>query len=215
MMKSVVLEFKGVSYGVKDEKADLTEVSFTLQRGQRISLYCVRPEQSETIWRLLQTNLRPHKGNIDTPVRDQCYSNRLLETGLNPKKTILENLASPRFEMRPWVAGKPRTWGQLADMLEISNSTLRRPIESIEASGRQRISWLFLWCLDVELLILESVLEGLDQSLKKIVFDWWEDSKGTILYLGEPAEGIAFHYQFAINANGHLMDQNIKHGRFW
>ena len=214
-MKSVVLEFKGVSYGVKDEKADLTEVSFSLQRGQRISLHCVRPEQSETIWRLLQTNLRPHKGNIDTPVRDQCYSNRLLETGLNPKKTILENLASPRFEMRPWVAGKPRTWGQLADMLEISNSTLRRPIESIEASGRQRISWLFLWCLDVELLILESVLEGLDQSLKKIVFDWWEDSKGTILYLGEPAEGIAFHDQFAINADGHLMDQNITHDRFW
>ena len=214
-MKSVVLEFKGVSYGVKDEKADLTEVSFSLQRGQRISLHCVRPEQSETIWRLLQTNLRPHKGNIYTPVRDQCYSNRLLETGLNPKKTILENLASPRFEMRPWVAGKPRTWGQLADMLEISNSTLRRPMESIEASGRQRISWLFLWCLDVELLVLESVLKGLDQSLKKIVFDWWEDSKGTILYLGEPAEGIAFHYQFAINADGHLMDQNIKHDRFW
>ena len=214
-MKSVVLEFKGVSYGLKDEKADLTEVSFSLQRGQRISLHCVRPEQSETIWRLLQTNLRPHKGNIDTPVRDQCYSNRLLETGLNPKKTILENLASPRFEMRPWVAGKPRTWGQLADILEISNSTLRRPIESIEASGRQRISWLFLWCLDVELLILESVLEGLDQSFKKIVFDWWEDSKGTILYLGEPAEGIAFHYQFAINADGHLMNQNIKHDRFW
>ena len=214
-MKSVVLEFKGVSYGLKDEKADLTEVSFSLQRGQRISLNCVRPEQSETIWRLLQTNLRPHKGNIDTPVRDQCYSNRLLETGLNPKKTILENLASPRFEIRPWVAGKPRTWEQLADMLGISNSTLRRPIESIEASGRQRISWLFLWCLDVELLILESVLEGLDQFLKKIVFDWWEDSKGTILYLGEPAEGIAFHYQFAINADGHLMDQNIKHDRFW
>jgi ATP-binding cassette subfamily F protein uup len=214
MMKSVVLEFKGVSYGVKDEKADLTEVSFSLQRGQRISLHCVRPEQSETIWRLLQTNLRPHKGNIDTPVRDQCYSNRLLETGLNPKKTILENLASPRFEMRPWVAGKPRTWGQLADILEISNSTLRRPIESIEASGRQRISWLFLWCLDVELLILESVLEGLDQSLKKIVFDWWKDSKGTILYLGEPAEGIAFHYQFAINADGHLLNQNIKHDHF-
>ena len=214
-MKSVVLEFKGVSYGLKDEKADLTEVSFSLQRGQRTSLQCVRPEQSETIWRLLQTNLRPHKGNIETPVRDQCYSNRLLETGLNPKKTILENLASPRFEIRPWVAGKPRTWEQLADMLGISNSTLRRPIESIEASGRQRISWLFLWCLDVELLILESVLEGLDQSLKKIVFDWWEDSKGTILYLGEPAEGIAFHYQFAINADGHLMDQNIKHDRFW
>ena len=214
-MKLVVLEFKGVSYGLKDEKADLTEVSFSLQRGQRISLHCVRPEQSETIWRLLQTNLRPHKGNIDTPVRDQCYSNRLLETGLNPKKTILENLASPRFEIRPWVAGKPRTWEQLADMLEISNSTLRRPIESIEASGRQRISWLFLWCLDVELLILESVLEDLDQSLKKKVFDWWEDSKGTILYLGEPAEGIAFHYQFAINADGHLMNQNIKHDRFW
>ena len=214
-MKSVVLEFKEVSYGVKYEKADLTEVSFSLRRGQRISLHCARPEQSETIWRLLQTNLRPHKGNIDTPVRDQCYSNRLLETGLNPKKTILENLASPRFEIRPWVVGKPRTWEQLVDMLEISNSTLRRPIESIETSGRQRIGWLFLWCLDVELLILESVLEGLDQSLKKTVFDWWEDSKGTILYLGEPAEGIAFHYQFAINADGHLMDQNIKHGRFW
>ena len=214
-MKSVVLEFKGVSYGVKDEKADLTEVSFSLRRGQRISLHCVRPEQSETIWRLLHTNLRPHKGNIDTPVRDQCYSNRLLETGLNPKKTILENLASPRFEIRPWVVGKPRTWALLADMLEISNTTLRRPIESIEASSRQRISWLFLWCVDVELLILESVLEGLDQSLKKILFDWWEDSKGTILYLGEPAEGIAFHYQFAINADGHLMDQNIKHDRFW
>ena len=214
-MKSVVLKFKGVSYGVKDEEADLSEVSFSLRRGQRISLQCVRPEQSETIWRLLQTNLRPHKGNIDTPVLDQCYSNRLIETGLNPKKTILENLASPRFEMRPWVAGKPRTWEQLADMLEISNSTLRRPIEAIEASGRQRISWLFLWCLDVELLILESVLEGLNQPFKKIVFDWWEDSNGTILYLGEPAEGIAFNYQFAINADGHLMDQNIKHDRFW
>jgi ATP-binding cassette subfamily F protein uup len=213
-MKSVVLEFKEVSYREKDEESDLTEVSFSLRRGQRASLQCSRPEQSETIWRLLQTNLRPHKGNIDAPLRDQCYSDRLLESGLNPKKTILENLASPRFEMRPWVAGKPRTWGQLADILEISNSTLRRPIESIEASGRQRISWLFLWCLDVELLILESVLEGLDQSLKKIVFDWWKDSKGTILYLGEPAEGIAFHYQFAINADGHLMNQNIKHDHF-
>ena len=214
-MKSAVLEFKGVSYGVKDEEADLSEVSFSLLRGQRISLHCFRPEQSETIWRLLQTNLRPHKGNIDAPVRDQCYSNRRLETGLNLQKSVLENLASPRFVMRPWVAGRPRTWQQLADILEVPNSTLRRPLDSVAPSGLQRIIWMFLWCLDVELLILESVLGGLDQSLKKIVFDWWEDSKGTILYLGEPAEGIAFLYQFAINADGHLMDQNIKHDRFW
>ncbi|MBT7205187.1 MAG: hypothetical protein HN867_17135, partial [Deltaproteobacteria bacterium] len=183
-MKSVTLEFKEVSYREKDEESDLTEVSFSLRRGQRTSLQCVRPEQSETIWRLLQTNLRPHKGDIDAPVRDQCYSNRLLETALDPQKTVLENLASPRFEMRPWVAGKPRTWQQLADMLEVSNSTLRRPLASLQACIRQRVSWLFLWCLDVELLILESVLEDLDQSLKKLVFDWWEDSKGTILYLG-------------------------------
>ena len=214
-MKSVVLEFKEVSYREQDEESDLTEVSFSLPRGQRASLECSRPEQSETIWRLLQTNLRPHKGNIDAPVRDQCYSNGLLEAGLDPQKTVLENLASPRFEMRPWVAGKPRTWQQLADMLGVSNSTLRRPLDSVEISGRQRIIWLFLWCLDVELLILESVLEDLDQALKKLVFDWWEDSKGTILYLGKPAEDFSFQYHFAINADGHLIDRNIKHDHFW
>ena len=214
-MKSVVLEFKEVSYREKDEESDLTEVSFSLPRGQRASLECSRPEQSETIWRLLQTNLRPHKGNIDAPVRDQCYSDRLLEAGLDPQKTVLENLASPRFEMRPWVAGKPRTWQQIADMLEVSNSTLRRPLDSVEISGRQRIIWLFLWCLDVELLILESVLEDLDQALKKLVFDWWEDSKGTILYLGKPAEDFSFQYHFAINADGHLIDRSIKHDHFW
>ena len=214
-MKSVVLEFKEVSYREQDEESDLTEVSFSLPRGQRASLECSRPEQSETIWRLLQTNLRPHKGNVDVPVRDQCYSNRLLEAGLDPQKTVLENLASPRFEMRPWVAGKPRTWQQLADMLGVSNSTLRRPLDSVEISGRQRIIWLFLWCLDVELLILESVLEDLDQALKKLVFDWWEDSKGTILYLGKPAEDFSFQYHFAINADGHLIDRSIKHDHFW
>ena len=214
-MKSVVLEFKEVSYREQDEESDLTEVSFSLPRGQRASLECSRPEQSETIWRLLQTNLRPHKGNVDVPVRDQCYSNRLLEAGLDPQKTVLENLASPRFEMRPWVAGKPRTWQQLADMLGVSNSTLRRPLDSVEISDRQRIIWLFLWCLDVELLILESILEDLDQALKKLVFDWWEDSKGTILYLGKPAEDFSFQYHFAINADGHLIDRNIKHDHFW
>tara|TARA_X000000950_G_scaffold50755_2_gene59783 strand:- start:12 stop:656 length:645 start_codon:yes stop_codon:yes gene_type:complete len=214
-MKSVVLEFKEVSYREQDEESDLTEVSFSLPRGQRASLECSRPEQSETIWRLLQTNLRPHKGNVDVPVRDQCYSNRLLEAGLDPQKTVLENLASPRFEMRPWVAGKPRTWQQLADMLGVSNSTLRRPLDSVEISGQQRIIWLFLWCLDVELLILESVLEDLDQALKKLVFDWWEDSKGTILYLGKPAEDFSFQYHFAVNTDGHLIDRNIKHDHFW
>lgn len=214
-MKSVVLEFKEVSYREQDEESDLTEVSFSLPRGQRASLECSRPEQSETIWRLLQTNLRPHKGNVDFPVRDQCYSNRLLEAGLDPQKTVLENLASPRFEMRPWVAGKPRTWQQLADMLGVSNSTLRRPLDSVEISGQQRIIWLFLWCLDVELLILESVLEDLDQALKKLVFDWWEDSKGTILYLGKPAEDFSFQYHFAINADGHLIGRNIKRDHFW
>ena len=214
-MKSVVLEFKEVSYREQDEEPDLTEVSFSLPRGQRASLECSRPEQSETIWRLLQTNLRPHKGNVDVPVRDQCYSNRLLEAGLDPQKTVLENLASPRFEMRPWVAGKPRTWQQLADMLGVSNSTLRRPLDSVEISGQQRIIWLFLWCLDVELLILESVLEDLDQALKKLVFDWWEDSKGTILYLGKPAEDFSFQYHFAINADGHLIGRNIKRDHFW
>ncbi len=214
-MKSVVLEFKEVSYREQDEESDLTEVSFSLPRGQRASLECSRPEQSETIWRLLQTNLRPHKGNVDVPVRDQCYSNRLLEAGLDPQKTVLENLASPRFEMRPWVAGKPRTWQQLADMLGVSNSTLRRPLDSVEISGQQRIIWLFLWCLDVELLILESVLEDLDQALKKLVFDWWEDSKGTILYLGKPAEDFSFQYHFAINTDGYLIGRNIKHDHFW
>ena len=214
-MKSVILEFKEVSYREQDEESDLTEVSFSLPRGQRASLECSRPEQSETIWRLLQTNLRPHKGNVDVPVRDQCYSNRLLEAGLDPQKTVLENLASPRFEMRPWVAGKPRTWQQLADMLGVSNSTLRRPLDSVEISGQQRIIWLFLWCLDVELLILESVLEDLDQALKKLVFDWWEDSKGTILYLGKPAEDFSFQYHFAINADGHLIGRNIKRDHFW
>ena len=214
-MKSVVLEFKEVSYREKDEESDLSEVSFSLRKRQRASLQCSRPEQSETIWRLLQTNLRPHKGNIDAPVRDQCYSDRLLEAGLDPQKTVLENLASPRFEMRPWVAGKPRTWQQIADMLEVSNSTLRRPLDSVEISDRQRIIWLFLWCLDVELLILESILEDLDQALRKLVFDWWEDSKLTILYLGEPAEDFSFQYHFAINADGHLIDRSIKHDHFW
>lgn len=214
-MKSVVLEFKEVSYREKDEESDLSEVSFSLRKRQRASLQCSRPEQSETIWRLLQTNLRPHKGNIDAPVRDQCYSDRLLKAGLDPQKTVLENLASPRFEMRPWVAGKPRTWQQIADMLEVSNSTLRRPLDSVEISDRQRIIWLFLWCLDVELLILESILEDLDQALKKLVFDWWEDSKGTILYLGKPAEDFSFQYHFAINADGHLIDRSIKHDHFW
>ena len=214
-MKSVVLEFKEVSYREKDEESDLSEVSFSLRKRQRASLQCSRPEQSETIWRLLQTNLRPHKGNIDAPVRDQCYSDRLLEAGLDPQKTVLENLASPRFEMRPWVAGKPRTWQQIADILEVSNSTLRRPLDSVEISGRQRIIWLFLWCLDVELLILESVLDDLDQALRKLVFDWWEDSKLTILYLGEPAEDFSFQYHFAINADGHLIGRSIKHDHFW
>ena len=214
-MKSVVLEFKEVSYREKDEESDLTEVSFSLPRGQRASLECSRPEQSETIWRLLQTNLRPHKGNVDVPVRDQCYSNRLLEAGLDPQKTVLENLASPRFEMRPWVAGKPRTWQQIADILEVSNSTLRRPLDSVDISGRQRIIWLFLWCLDVELLILESILEDLDQALRKLVFDWWEDSKLTILYLGKPAEDFSFQCHLAINEDGHLIDRSIKHDHFW
>jgi len=214
-MKSVVLEFKEVSYREKDEESDLSKVSFSLRSGQRASLEFSRPEQSETIWRLLQTNLRPHKGKIDAPVRDQCYSNRLLEAGLDPQKTVLENLASPRFEMRPWVAGKPRTWQQIADILEVSNSTLRRPLDSVEISGRQRIIWLFLWCLDVELLILESVLDDLDQALRKLVFDWWEDSKLTILYLGEPAEDFSFQYHFAINADGHLIGRSIKHDHFW
>ena len=117
--------------------------------------------------------------------------------------------------MRPWVAGKPRTWQQIADMLEVSNSTLRRPLDSVEISDRQRIIWLFLWCLDVELLILESILEDLDQALKKLVFDWWEDSKGTILYLGKPAEDFSFQHHFAINADGHLIDRSIKHDHFW
>jgi hypothetical protein len=117
--------------------------------------------------------------------------------------------------MRPWVAGKPRTWQQIADMLEVSNSTLRRPLDSVDISGRQRIIWLFLWCLDVELLILESILDDLDQALRKLVFDWWEDSKLTILYLGEPAEDFSFQYHFAINADGHLIDRNIKHDHFW
>jgi len=69
--------------------------------------------------------------------------------------------------------------------------------------------------LDVELLILESVLDDLDQTLKKLVFDWWEDSKGTILYLGKSAEDFSFQYHFAINADGHLIDRNIKHDHFW
>ena len=214
-MKSVVLELKEVCYEAKDEKADLSGVSFSMQKGQRTSLQCVRPEQSETIWRLLQTNLRPHKGNINAPVQDQCYSNKRLQTGLNLQKSVLENLASPRFEMRPWVAGKPRTWQQLADILEVSNNTLRRPLDSVESSGLQRIIWLFLWCLDVELLILELVLEDLDQSLKRLVLKWWEDSKVTILYLGEPSEDFSFDDHFTINSNGHLIDQNLKHDRFW
>ena len=108
-MKSVVLEFKEVSYRAKDEKSDLTEVSFSLRRGQRASLQCSRHEQFETIWRLLQTNLRPHKGNIDAPVRDQCYSNRLLETGLNPyllappdlRIYFCRGLFCPNLNLRP------------------------------------------------------------------------------------------------------------------
>ena len=214
-MKSVVLEFKRVCYQEKGEEADLSEVSFSLRKGQRTILQCVRSDQFETIWRLLQTNLKPHEGNINAPVRDQCYSNRRLETGLNLQKSVLENLASPRFVMRPWVAGRPRTWQQLADILEVPNSTLQRPLDSVESNGLQRIIWMFLWCLDVELLILETVLEDLDQSLKRLVLKWWEESKGTILYLGRPSEDFSFHNHFTIKSNGHLIDQNFTHDHFW
>ena len=41
-MKSVVLEFKRVCYQEKGEEADLSEVSFSLRKGQRTILQCIR-----------------------------------------------------------------------------------------------------------------------------------------------------------------------------
>jgi ATPase subunit of ABC transporter with duplicated ATPase domains len=204
-MKPIVLELKNVTYKTNGEKADLSEVSFALRRGHRAKLLFAHPEQAETLWRLLQTNLGPHIGSVSRPAQDQCYSNRRLVDGLSLQASVFENLESPRFAKRPWVNGRPRTWHQIAGLLEIPNSIMREPLANVESHFQQRIIWIFLWCLEVEFLILEKVLENLHQTLIELIFGWWAEFPGAILCLGKSYKKFSFQDHFELNSAGYLI----------
>lgn len=203
-MKKMVLAMQGLSYQAEDEDADLQGIEFELPAGKRVFWILRHPQQSETLWRLLQQGLRPTRGQLLLPEQDQCYSDRRLLQNVNANHSAWEVLQSARFVKRPWVGSRPRTWSQLADALELSHSSLQKPLAALREPQHQRAIWLLIFCLEVELLCLSQLLPLMDGVAKSVVQEWWPTFPGGVLGWGSNPGDLAWDVIHILTDQGTL-----------
>ena len=148
-------------------------------RGERIGLVGANGTGKTTLLKLLTGALKPDEGKIEVGSRVSMAFLDQLRAGLDPEKTVVENIAEDTDEIT--VCGVRRhVYGYLQDFL-FTPERARTPVKALSGGERARLMLALRFREPGNLLILDEPTNDLDIETLELLEEQLMAYKGTIL----------------------------------
>jgi ATP-binding cassette subfamily F protein uup len=155
-------------------------------RGERIGITGGNGSGKTTLLNLLTGRLAPSAGEVVRGTRvELAYLDQLRE-GLDPEKTVLENIAEDRDEV--YVAGvRKHVYSYLQDFL-FTPQRARTPVKALSGGERARLMLAKRFMEPGNLLVLDEPTNDLDIETLELLEEQLMAYKGTILLVSHDRE---------------------------
>lgn len=165
---------RGLDKGYPDNPEVLSNLSFSIQKGERICLIGHNGAGKTTLIKTLMGYLKADKGKIswDTNVKIGYYSQEL--DNFDPNMRLLETLRQKT----------PATDGQIRSFLAkfmFTGDKFRQTVGSLSGGEKTRLSIATLMLKDYNFLMLDEPTTYLDTLSQRIILEALKEYQGTIL----------------------------------
>lgn len=170
-----ILELKNVAYHVK-EKQILSNISFTVEKGDFITLVGPSGAGKSTILKLIASLISPTSGEIIyqgknikelDPINYRRKVSYCFQEASLFGKTVRDNLTFP-YQIRKKSVDEQRMI-TLLQRVDLDNNFLDKEITSLSGGEKQRVALLRNLVFLPQILLLDEVTTGLDDASKEIV----------------------------------------------
>jgi len=174
----VVVDAKNLSHRY-DEKQILTNFSIRILRGDKIGLVGPNGVGKSTLLNLLLGKHYPDSGVVTLGTKVAvAYFDQLLTT-LDPKKTVLDNVAGGRSSIQ--INGKEKhVISYLKDFL-FSSERAHMPLECLSGGERNRLLLAKLFSMPANVLVMDEPTNDLDIETLELLEELLSDFAGTLL----------------------------------
>jgi ATP-binding cassette subfamily F protein uup len=182
-----VLKADKVSFSYPDaDRPVISDFTCKILRGERIGITGGNGSGKTTLLNLLTERLAPDSGEVVRGTRvELAYLDQLRE-GLDPEKTVLENIAEDRDEV--YVAGvRKHVYSYLQDFL-FTPQRARTPVKALSGGERARLILAKRFMDPGNLLVLDEPTNDLDIETLELLEEQLMAYKGTILLVSHDRE---------------------------
>lgn len=173
----VVLEVTNLSYAY-DEKQIFKDVSFQIERGQKVALIAPNGGGKTTLFNVLCGNYKSPTGNMSVGYNvETVIFEQEQHKVLDPRKTVLEEVMD---NTRNKTEQQIRTF--LGSFLFSKDSVIKKT-KVLSGGERNRVSMIKVLLQDANFLLLDEPTNHLDIQSKEILFHALDQFEGTILFV--------------------------------
>ncbi|WP_070963415.1 ABC transporter ATP-binding protein [Vibrio sonorensis] len=181
----IVFEATNLSFAYEDKK-QVDDFSFTIQRGDRIALIGPNGCGKSTLLKLLLGDLEAQQGKLHCGTKlEVAYFDQYREI-LDPEKSVIDNLADGKQEVM--VGGRQRhALSYLQDFL-FAPKRARTPVKALSGGEKNRLLLARIFLKPNNLLILDEPTNDLDIETLELLEDLLANYQGTLLLVSHDRE---------------------------
>jgi len=183
----IVIEAENISFAW-DDTPIVHDFSCKILRGEKIGILGANGSGKSTLIQLLLGQLKPQSGWIRTGTRlEVAYFDQHRE-GLDPKKTVRDNLAAAGDQVT--INGRSRhVVGYLKDFL-FNEKTIHMPVKALSGGERNRLLLARLFTRSFNLLVMDEPTNDLDIETLELLEELLIEYGGTLLLVSHDREFI-------------------------
>ena len=182
----LVLKAEGVSFAYGDTPPIVKDFSCKILRGERIGIIGGNGSGKTTLLNLLTGRLAPTSGTVVPGARVETVYLDQLRGSLDPEKSVLENIAEDRDEVK--VAGvRKHVYSYLQDFL-FTPQRARTPVKALSGGERARLVLAKRFMDPGNLLVLDEPTNDLDIETLELLEEQLMSYSGTILLVSHDRE---------------------------